>query len=104
VTVLLVALGAVVGAPLRYLVSRALPGERGTLLVNVVGSFLLGTLVGADPDAYALLGIGFCGAFTTFSAFALEAVYGVPPRRTALSVALTLGLCLPAAALGLALR
>jgi CrcB protein len=104
VTVLLVALGAVVGASLRHLVSRALPGEPGTLLVNVVGSFVLGVLVGADPDAQALVGVGFCGALTTFSTFALEAVDGVPARRTALAVARTLALCLPAAALGHALR
>lgn len=103
-TVLLVALGAIVGAPLRLAVSRALPGERGTLAVNVAGSFVLGTLVGSSGHTYALLGTGFCGALTTFSTFALEAVEEPASRRTTGYVAVTLAACLGAAALGLAVR
>jgi CrcB protein len=77
---LLVALGAAVGAPARLLVGhvvrsrfRAAP-PAATLVVNVVGSFALGLLVGggAGPGWLALLGTGFCGAFTTFSTLALE--------------------------------
>ena len=65
-TPLLVALGAAIGAPLRYALASALDAERfprGTLLVNVVGSFLLGLLVGAGATGHwlALLGTGFCG-------------------------------------------
>ena len=103
-TALLVVLGALVGAPVRYLVSRRLPGEAGTLAVNVVGSFLLGLLVGSGTEAYALLGIGFCGALTTFSTFALEAVDDVPVRRGAAYVLVTVVTCLAAAGLGLWLR
>jgi fluoride exporter len=46
----------------------------GTLAVNLTGSFLLGLFVGlALSDAtYRLLGIGFVGAYTTFSTWALE--------------------------------
>jgi fluoride exporter len=46
----------------------------GTLVVNVVGAFLLGVLVGASagPDASRLLGTGLIGAFTTFSTWAFE--------------------------------
>jgi CrcB protein len=71
--VLLVGLGGVVGAVSRYLVGRRLPGRRATATVNVVGSALLGLLVTLPVgDGVALAaGTGFCGAFTTFSSFAV---------------------------------
>ena len=72
----LVALGAGVGACLRFLAGHLLDGRFpwGTLLVNVTGSFLLGWLSGLalGGAAWALLGPGFCGAFTTYSAFAVR--------------------------------
>ncbi len=77
-TVLLVALGAAVGAPLRYLVAarldRGLP--LGTLAVNVAGSFVIGVLAARSVGgaAWALLGVGFCGGLTTYSAFAVQTV------------------------------
>jgi CrcB protein len=75
---LLVALGAAVGAPLRFAVASRLDSEgfpTGTWLVNVAGSFLLGLLSGAAVTGHwlALLGTGFCGGFTTYSAFAVQA-------------------------------
>jgi CrcB protein len=85
-TVLLVALGAAVGAPLRYLVDRAVQARHdsvfpwGTFAVNASGSFLLGVLVaGAGAHAVsgglvALLGTGLCGALTTYSTFGYETV------------------------------
>jgi fluoride exporter len=80
VTVLLVALGAAIGAPLRYLTDRAIRARHdsvfpwGTLTVNVVGSLLLGLVIGlpADPAVAALVGTGFCGALTTYSTFGYE--------------------------------
>jgi CrcB protein len=77
VTALLVAVGAFVGAPLRFLVASRLDADRfpsGTFVVNVAGSFLLGLLSGAavTGDWLALLGVGFCGGFTTYSAFAVQ--------------------------------
>jgi fluoride exporter len=80
-TALLVALGAAVGAPLRYLIDRAIQSRHefgfplGTFAVNMLGSFVLGALVPiSDSAGYALLGIGFCGALTTYSTFGFETV------------------------------
>jgi CrcB protein len=91
VSALLVALGAAVGAPLRFLVAELVPGVRATLVVNVVGSAVLGLLVGASPSTYALVGVGFCGALTTFSAFAVEVAQTRSWRYLVGSAALCLG-------------
>lgn len=83
-TALYVALGAAVGAPLRYLTDIVIQRRHdsvlpwGTLAVNVVGSFLFGVIVALRRDgelsaaAVAGLGVGFCGALTTYSTFAYE--------------------------------
>jgi CrcB protein len=77
-TALLVALGAGIGAPLRFLAGHYLDGRYplGTLLVNVGGSFLLGLFSAMSLSGHeaALLGTGFCGAFTTYSALAVKSV------------------------------
>ena len=72
-----VALGAVIGAPLRYLVesianrNRSLTDfPRGVFMVNVVGSALAGIVIAATSGNLRVgLLVGFCGAFTTFSGF-----------------------------------
>ncbi|WP_121256066.1 fluoride efflux transporter FluC [Nocardioides ferulae] len=100
---LLVALGAAVGASSRFLVATRLDRELpwGTLLVNVAGSFVLGVLtaLSLSESATALLGVGFCGGFTTYSAFAVQAVERGPRVGTAYA-ALTLLLAPAACALG----
>jgi CrcB protein len=82
VTALLVALGAAVGAPARYLTDRALQATHatgfpwGTLTVNVVASFVLGLVVGgpAPSAVVAGVGVGFCGGLSTWSTLGYETV------------------------------
>ena len=105
-TALLVALGAAVGAPLRYVLATALDGRfpTGLLLVNVAGSGLFGIFAALSlGDAgWALLGTGFCGAFTSFSSFAVQSVERRPRAATTYVLATTV-LCVAACALGWAL-
>lgn len=80
---LLVFLGGGAGSALRYLISKSLNQATilplGTLLVNVAGSLLIGFILGLgyrqqvlSTNHILLLATGFCGGFTTFSAFAYE--------------------------------
>jgi CrcB protein len=99
-TVLLVALGAAAGAPLRFVVASRLDGAFpwGTFVVNVTGSLLLGlfSALALTDHATALLGTGFCGGFTTYSAFAVQTHALGRTRGTAyavLTVAVSLGAC-----------
>ncbi|QYJ02834.1 CrcB family protein [Nocardioides panacisoli] len=90
-TWLWVALGAAVGAPLRYALGQWLDGRfhRGTLVANTLGSLLLGMTVGwsLDGAAVALVAVGFCGGLTTYSSFAVQ-VRDLP-LRTAVAYAAT---------------
>jgi CrcB protein len=80
VTMLLIALGAGVGAPARYLTDRAIQSRHralfpwGTVTVNILASLILGMVTGAglSGDVALLLGTGFCGALSTYSAFSYE--------------------------------
>jgi fluoride exporter len=82
IEVVLLALGAVVGALLRYkfVESPLLIGglQINVLLVNIVGSFILGFFsiaslaLNLDTKYSLLVAVGFCGSFTTMSSFALE--------------------------------
>lgn len=101
-SVLLVAVGGGVGAALRFLVGHVLDRDLpvGTFVVNVVGSFLLGVFSALAPDdrLAALVGTGFCGGLTTYSAFAVQT--HALGRRGVLYAALTILVALGACALG----
>ena len=100
---LLVALGAVPGALLRWQLAVQLQDHN--LLVNTLGAAILGLLAGlpAAPRRQLLVGVGFCGSVTTFSSWMLTAMkhLGAGDWAAALGlIGLTLGLGLGAAALG----
>jgi fluoride exporter len=82
---LIIGLGGFLGSVARYVVTKVMDGRLNpvfpyaTLTVNIVGSFLLGMIyvlalrkAGLSENGRLFLGVGFCGGFTTFSAFALE--------------------------------
>ena len=111
---LLVGLGAIPGALLRWQSSVQLGpwlgGSAGAdLLVNVLGSLVLGFLAGPIPmrtGLVLLLGIGFCGSLTTFSSWMLDVVKlleGGQPLGALLLVLVSLVMGLAAAGAGLGL-
>jgi CrcB protein len=83
--ILLVGAGGFLGSIARYIIVKLVDTRLnqsfpfGTFTVNVIGCFLIGLIVGIvgrqlnGGEAWRVfLGVGFCGGFTTFSAFALE--------------------------------
>jgi CrcB protein len=116
---LAISVAAVVGANLRYLLSRIAARQfgpvfpYGTLFINVVGSFLVGFFiiwtterVLIDPRWRLLVVIGFCGSFTTFSSYAFETVAYFEQGQWGLMAVNILSnnlLCLGAALAGMAL-
>lgn len=104
---LLVAIGGCFGAISRYGMSKWINDKMsstfpfGTLTVNLLGSFLLGWIAGAElaPNLALLLGTGFMGAFTTFSTLKVEKLQlGLKKRWNILAIYLvvtyTLGILL----------
>ena len=103
---LLVALGAVPGALLRWQLAVHLQDRN--VLVNTLGAAILGLLAGlpAAPRRQLLVGIGFCGSVTTFSSWMLAAMKHLSAGDWSAAlglIGLTLGLGLGAAALGFSL-
>jgi fluoride exporter len=86
VTLLLVIAGGLIGAPVRYLTDLLVQARHdsvfpwGTFTVNVIGSLVLGLVLGAasagavPSSVVAFVGTGICGALTTFSTFGFETV------------------------------
>jgi CrcB protein len=94
---LIVGLGGAIGSMLRYAVQKFFQAQSaaafptGTLLVNISGCFLIGILWGLvsrslswNEEMKLLLMTGFCGGFTTFSAFTLEGIGLLKENKTAL--------------------
>ncbi|MCR4994109.1 MAG: fluoride efflux transporter CrcB [Bacteroidales bacterium] len=96
--ILFVALGGALGSVCRYLLSKYIDGSFpwATLLVNLLGSLLIGFLTGfvaretLSPEMKLLLVTGFCGGFTTFSTFANES-FSMMKSGDALMAALYIG-------------
>jgi CrcB protein len=102
---LLVFAGGAIGAPTRFVMDRLMQRwydsafPWATLVINVSGSFVLGSLVALQPSTQilTLLGTGFCGGLTTFSTFGWETVQLLETgdlKRAALNAlgSLTLGI------------
>jgi CrcB protein len=116
---LAISLAAIVGANLRFLLSRIAARQLGpvfpygTLFINIVGSFIVGFFiiwtterVLIDPRWRLLVVIGFCGSFTTFSSFAFETMAYFEQGQWGLMVVNILSnnlLCLGAALAGMSL-
>lgn len=108
-------IGGAVGSGLRYATGLALPPSQGTFpwstfTVNIIGSFILGLLVGMSLTSASLsrpmmllLGTGLCGGFTTYSAFAVESALLVQEGHlstVAIYIVTTLTCCAAAALAG----
>ena len=89
---LIIGSGGVLGATSRFALSGYFSPATGTLVINVLGSILLGFLLYnseylgyVTPKARMFFGIGFLGSFTTFSAFALQ-TFQMPPLTASLNI------------------
>ena len=75
---LLVALGAGVGASVRYVIDYYVKQRRRSLIpfetlgINILGSFILGLVINSEGNLPLLMGTGFAGAFTTWSTLSAE--------------------------------
>ncbi|MGJ7919649.1 fluoride efflux transporter CrcB [Neobacillus sp. LXY-4] len=114
----LIGFGGSFGAGFRFLIGNWIIKKTttkfpySTLIINLIGSFILGLLVNLHraeviaDTGYFFFGIGFCGAFTTFSTFANEVVFILLEKRwrvAFLYIVLSIVLALMGASVGLIL-
>ncbi|MFT5789709.1 MAG: CrcB protein [Shewanella sp.] len=107
--ILFVALGGSIGAVLRYLISLLMLQvfgsgfPFGTLVVNILGSFLMGVVYAlgqiseVSPEIKAFIGVGMLGALTTFSTFSNESLLLMQQGylvRAILNVVVNVGVCI----------
>jgi CrcB protein len=117
-TILAIAVGGAFGSVLRYIIGGVVQRSThagfpyGTLAVNIIGCLLIGALVqhfmNVEPSSLVrgFLVVGFCGGFTTFSAFSMETiglVYSGSYLRASAYVLASVVLCLSATAAGMTL-
>ena len=111
---LLVFLGGGLGSVTRFIISKIdffnAPNVMNTVIINVIGSFLIGLILGfalksesSDSNYILFFTTGFCGGFTTFSAFTKESLelyqtFGV--TNSFLYILVNVLLCLSATYLG----
>lgn len=96
----IVAAGGFIGAALRWMIDQQIPSLAGTLVVNITGCFFLGIFmyesiyIGAfSRETRIFFGVGVIGAFTTFSALAVQSFEAGPiPGLANLAANLVLGL------------
>jgi CrcB protein len=116
---LAISVAAIVGANLRYVLSRLAAKEfgpvfpYGTLVINILGSFIVGFFVIwtservlLDPRWRLLVVVGFCGSFTTFSSYAFETMSYFEQGQWGLMLTNVISnnlLCLGGALVGMAL-
>lgn len=80
--IILVFLGGGLGSTIRFILNKLIPNDSfpfSTLIVNLIGSFLIGLIISyliknnmLKSDYFLLLVVGICGGLTTFSTFSLE--------------------------------
>ncbi|MDP4095217.1 fluoride efflux transporter CrcB [Paenibacillus sp. P96] len=111
-------MGGIAGAVLRFGLGKAVSARWGaafpwgTWVINISGSLLLGALYylysqgSLSPALWGMLGVGFCGAYTTFSTFGYETIQLIDSGRNgraALYVLSSVVLGIAGAALGMEL-
>lgn len=111
--ILLVALGGAIGSALRYACSLGVAHMAwhptiATLIVNVLGSFLIGLVISTSPKGSwnLLASVGFCGGFTTFSTFSYQSLSLIQGGKIGAAsgyILTTMAVCLIATWLGVAL-
>lgn len=89
-----IGVGGFLGANFRFIIGKLVKKyfnshfPLGTFFVNLLGSFLLGLLfaLSREGSMYSFLGVGFMGAFTTFSTMNVEGIQLIVEGRTSISI------------------